>query len=290
MSLFNHINGGGISTVIPPGDDARDITTGRLLKHLTPRQLEVVLERNPNLRVVEPVLPRETTPLPRDPVAHDRKTAPTKPVVKRHQSERAIAVAWHEAFHAGAGIYYGLRVSSSTIIPDAGADGCTLVQDVKAIAPTLHGLVMLAGQEGDAIGGFRLSAENYVTDNADVGGSPEWREALRGRLRSDLPKFIGGVTEIARQLLAKETLSEFQIKSAYLTGQRRGVAVQRPTPAPTQMKVGATNKQPQRGRVLREFNMANPKDAADFAAMMGRKASEEVIGITGGYIVQGSYR
>ena len=98
------------------------------------------------------------------------------------------------------------------------------------------------------------------------------------------------LTEIARQLLAKETLTEFQIKSAYLTGQRRGVAVQRSTTAPTQKAAGTTKKQPQQGRVLREFNMANPTDAADFAALMGCKNGEEAIGYTGGYVVQGSYK
>ena len=165
-----------------------------------------------------------------------------------------------------------------------------MVQDVKDIAPTLHGLVMLAGQEGDAIGGFRMPSENYATDDAEVGGSLEWREAFGKRVRSDLPKFIGGVNEIARQLLAKETLSEFQIKSAYLTGQRRGVAVQRSTTGPAQKPAGTAKRNPSKGRVLREFNMSNPRDAADFAAMMGCKTGEEAIGYTGGYVVQGSYK
>ena len=303
MTFFNHINGGGISAVHPPGNEPRDVRTGRLLKDFTAHQLDVIYEHSPHLSELgivardqykhpEPELRGTWNGSPtvdiskkaRDPA---RNVATAKP---RHPSERAIAVAFHESFHAGAGLYYGLRVLSSTILPDGHADGCTMVQDVKSVAPTLHGLIMLAGQEGDAIGGFRLSWENYTTDNAEVGGSPEWREALRERLRSDLPKFVGGVNEIARQLLAKETLSEFQIKSAYLTGQRRGVAVQRSTTAPTPKTAGTNEKQPQRGRVLREFNMANPTDAADFAAMMGCRAGEEAIGYTGGYVVQGTYK
>ena len=274
MSFFSHINSGGISAVI---------THDHAVSPEPVRNTAPKWETSTRIWGRQAALVRDKAPA---------RSLPTKPVAatRRHASERAIAVAWHEAFHAGAGLYYGLRVSSSTIIPDAGADGCTMVQDVKEIAPTLHGLVMLAGQEGDAIGGFRMSSENYATDDADVGGSLEWREALRQRVRSDLPKFIGGVNEIARQLLAKETLSEFQIKAAYLTGQRRGVAVQRSTTAPTQKPAGATKKQPQRGRVLREFNMSNPTDAADFAALMGCKNGEEAIGYTGGYVVQGSYK
>jgi hypothetical protein len=302
MSFFRHTNAGGISVVIPPGNEPRDPRTGRLLKDLTAGQLAIVYERNPELRklAIEPYDQRKLTQpelrgtwngspivdvgkkaresaLLRDP--SPARKAPTKPVVatRRHASERAIAVAWHEAFHAGAALYYGLRVSSTTIIPDDGADGCTMVQDVKSVAPTLHGLVMLAGQEGDAIGGFRLSSENYATDDADIGGSLEWREALRQRVRSDLPKFIGGVNEIARQLLAKETLSEFQIKSAFIRGQRRTRGV-------------GEKAAPAKGRVTRTFNLNDLKDLADWNRQMGRELDAAPIGYASGHIVDGSYK
>jgi hypothetical protein len=152
MSFFRHTNAGGISVVIPPGNEPRDPRTGRLLKDLTAGQLAIVYERNPELRklAIEPAGQRKLpepelrgswngspiidisrrareSALLRDP--SPARKAPTKPVVatRRHASERAIAVAWHEAFHAGAALYYGLRVSSTTIIPDDGADGCTMV-------------------------------------------------------------------------------------------------------------------------------------------------------------------
>jgi hypothetical protein len=136
---------------------------------------------------------------------------------------------------------------------------------------------MLAGQEGDAIGGFRLSSENYATDDADVGGSLEWREALRQRVRSDLPKFIGGVNEIARQLLAKETLSEFQIKSAFIRGQRRTRGV-------------GEKAAPAKGRVTRTFNLNDLKDLADWNRQMGRELDAAPIGYASGHIVDGSYK
>ena len=216
MTFFNHINGGGISAVHPPGNEPRDIRTGRLLRDLTARQLEVIYEHSPHLRElgIEPCDQRKL-PEPelrgtwngspivdiskkaRDPA---RNVATTKP---RHPSERAIAVAYHEAFHTAAALYYGLRISSTTIIPDGRSDGCTVIQDVKEIAPTIHGLVMLAGQEGDAIGGFRLSSENYASDNVEIGGSLEWREALRERLRSDLPKFVGGADRDRKAITGK---------------------------------------------------------------------------------------
>ena len=54
MSFFNHLTSGAVH---PPGSDPRDPTTGRLLRDLTPRQLDLVLERNPHLRAVAPTLP-----------------------------------------------------------------------------------------------------------------------------------------------------------------------------------------------------------------------------------------
>jgi hypothetical protein len=279
MSFFNLVTGGGFAAVIPPGNAPRDPMTGRLLEHLTPRQLELVLERNPGLRVATErrELARESALL-RDPAPV--RSLPTKPVAstRRHANERAIAVAWHEAFHVGAALYYGLRVSSTTIIPDDGADGCTTVQDVKSVAPTLHGLVMLAGQEGDAIGGFRMSSENYATDDADIGGSLEWREALRQRVRTDLPKFIGGVNEIARQLLARETLTEFQIKSAFIRGQRRARGVE---------EKAARAK----GRVIREYDFNKQADIRAWNRQQGHEdLDREPIGFGVGHIVAESFR
>ena len=170
--------------------ELRDDQSGLLVKNHTQNQRDYYLLRHPEMAGKLPPIERlpdhrqvsgsvngrrvvtlddvRRSALLRDPVQHVRKTAPTKPVVKRHPSERAIAVAFHEAFHAAAALYYGLRVSSSTILPDGRSDGCTVIQDVKEIAPTLHGLVMLAGQEGDAIGGFRLSSENYASDNVEL--------------------------------------------------------------------------------------------------------------------------
>lgn len=123
-----------------------------------------------------------------------------------------------------------------------------------------------------------LSSENYATDNAEVGGSLEWREALRERLRSDLPKFVGGVIEISRQLLAKETLSEFQIKSAFFRGQRRARGVDEK----------AAPKQP---RVIRTFDFSKQEDVRAWNWQQGHEdLDREPIGFGVGHIVQGSYR
>jgi hypothetical protein len=63
MSFFRHTNAGGISVVIPPGNEPRDPRTGRLLKDLTAGQLAIVYERNPELRklAIEPYDQRKLT-------------------------------------------------------------------------------------------------------------------------------------------------------------------------------------------------------------------------------------
>ena len=52
----------------------------------------------------------------------------------------------------------------------------------------------------------RLSGqpEAYGSDR-DVGGSLEWREAIREMVCDQLPDFIGGAMEIARKLIATQT-------------------------------------------------------------------------------------
>jgi phage terminase large subunit GpA-like protein len=58
MSFFSHINGGGISAVHPPGNEPRDMRTGRLLKDFTAHQLDVIYEHSPHLRELG-IVPRD---------------------------------------------------------------------------------------------------------------------------------------------------------------------------------------------------------------------------------------
>ncbi len=206
-------------------DPPRDPLTGRLLKDLTPRQLASVLEQYPCLRAVAPELPDPNaipkwdlswSPLLRDPapVRHE----PTKPDVR--SSERTVAVAYHEAFHAAAALHNGIRVLSATIVRAGHTDGkVTMLLDRKD-CPVLNAYVSLAGEVSDVASGYPMSPESYSGDR-DIGGTLEWREAIRDIVRSELHLFTGGAMEIARKLIAKKTLSEFEVKSAYITGQRR---------------------------------------------------------------------
>ena len=147
----------------------------------------------------------------------------------------------------------------------------------------------LAGQVADELSGVPMAPANYSTDNK------RWPAAMRDEMKPLVRKYLteswGAVDEIAKQLLLNETLDEFKIKLAYVRGlQKMKASVSRSTSQPTHKTAGTTKKQPQRGRVRREFNMANPTDAADFAVMMGGKAGSEVFGYGVGHIVPGSYR
>jgi hypothetical protein len=45
-------------------------------------------------------------------------------------------------------------------------------------------------------------------------------QAIRAIVREQLPQFSGGAMEIASELMAKRTLSEFEVESAFARGQR----------------------------------------------------------------------
>ena len=62
----------------------------------------------------------------------------------------------------------------------------------------------------------------------------------------------------------------------------RSASFQRSISQPTQ--TGTTKKQPQRGRVLREWNFDNAQDRIDWARRNGLNPDAEPIGVTTGYL------
>jgi hypothetical protein len=132
-----------LSEVLLRIDPPRDPLTGRLLKDLTPRALAAVLKKYPCLKQVAPKLPDPNAPpnwtvtgrfngelvvAPEDALREQARSAallrdpmpvkhtPTKP--RRHDGERAMAAAYHEAGHATLSLLLGLRVPSATIVPE----------------------------------------------------------------------------------------------------------------------------------------------------------------------------
>ena len=297
MSFFNHVSGGGISAVHPPGNEPRDPMTGRRLVDLTAGQLEIVYERNPELRklgielcdrrkhpepeirgmwngspIVDISKQARESALLREP--SPTRHAPTTPSVR--SSDRTVAVAFHEGYHCAAALHNGVRVLKATIVADSESDGLTTMLLDRKDCPTIHAYVSIAAEESDIGSGYPMPPESYASDR-DVGGSLEWREGIRAKVREELHLFSGGAIEIARKLIAKPTLSEFEIKAAYIRGQRRA-----------EQKSATAGKRG--GRVTRTFNLSDPKDLADFNRHMGREPDAAPIGYTSGHIVDGSYK
>ena len=178
MSFFNHINSGGISALHAPGNKPRDPLTGRLLEDLTPRQLELVLERYPHLRAVAPTLPdphaipewnatswvngtpvidpsdarqvARWSPLLRDPVQQVRKSAPTKPT-KPEPEPSLYRTASHEmAGHAFVAFALGIPVAQVSVIPDGkGNLGETRHADLPDTPESLA--FLLAGETAEVV-------------------------------------------------------------------------------------------------------------------------------------------
>ena len=200
--------------------------------------------------------------------------APTTPSVR--SSDRTVAVAFHEGYHCAAALHNGVRVLKATIVADSELDGLTTMLLDRKECPTIHAYVSIAAEESDIGSGYPMPPESYASDR-DVGGSLEWRESIRAKVREELHLFSGGAIEIARKLIAKPTLSEFEIKAAYIRGQRRA-----------EQKSATAGKRG--GRVTRTFNLSDPKDLADFNRQMGREPDAAPIGYTSGHIVDGSYK
>ena len=278
--------------------------TGRLLKDFTAHQLEVIYERNPELRKLgiepadrpkypEPELrgtwngspivdisrrARETALL-RDP--SPMRHEPAKPTATNtRSSDRTVAVAFHEGYHCAAALHNGVRVLKATIVADGEADGRTTMLLDRKECPVINAYISMAAEESDTASGYPMPPETYSGDR-DIGGSLEWREAVRAKVRKELPLFSGGAIEIARKLIAKPTLSEFEIKAAYIRGQRR-------VGEGTEQKSATAGKRG--GRVTRTFNLNDPKDLADWNRQLGREPDAAPIGYTSGHIVDGSYK
>jgi hypothetical protein len=301
MSWFNH---SGFSTFVDfSRDHARDPESGLLLTQLNPLQLESVRRRFPHLRQhapePKPVIDAFSvyTPPPRDrgwyfktsrqssALLHDQapvRHTPTKPAVRRyHQSDRALAASYHEAGHATLSLMLGLRVPSATIVPGNGSDGHTIIESTDNRG--VNCCIDLAGQIADEMSGVPMSSDNYKTDNKN------WPVAMRAELkpmvRQYLAKAWGAVDEIAKQLLLRETLDEFQIKCAYVTGLRKWRA---------KLGVPATGNDtkaaPKAGRSKRSYDFSNPEDVRAFNIRMGRDPNSEPIGYTQGIILNGGTR
>jgi hypothetical protein len=304
MSFFSTLRSpGSIATVIERDwNEPRDVTSGRLPKHMTARELESVYKRNPKLRQlgIEPCdVPKQTTwevkgtwngervvdivrdvresALLRDPTPVRRE--PTKPTSR--SSERTIAVAYHEGFHAAAALHNGVRVLGATIVPTDDTDGKTTLLLDREECPAVHAYISLAGEVSDVASGCPMSPDTYSSDR-DIGGSLKWREAIRDHVREELHLFTGGAIEIARKLIAKHTLSEFEVKSAYITGQRRA------REEPVRIVGGSSAKRtPVRQR---HFDFSNPEHVRAFNEQMSRPLDAEPIGYCDAHLVTDSFR
>ena len=135
-------------------------------------------------------------------------------------SEQTTDVAWHEALHCAAALHKGVRVFSATMVRESNTDGLTTMLLDRNDCPFIHAFVSLAAEVGATWFGYPAAPETYASDR-DIGGTLEWRENVRSVVRDELPEFIGGAMEIARQLMVKQTLSEFDVKAAHVRGQRR---------------------------------------------------------------------
>jgi hypothetical protein len=282
--------------------EPRDPQSGRLLRHLTQLQLDSVLERYPHLKDVAPTL-RDPNVAPewRDPVMYFNgarghliedaarhaallrdpapvRSAPTKPSTATRTPERTVGVAFHEAFHAAAALHNGVRVLGVTIVRDVRADGRTTMLLDRKECPVINAYISFAGEEGDKYGGYAMDAHTYESDR-DIGGSLEWREAIRTKVRAELHLFSRGAVEFARQLMAKRTLTAFEVKSAYVRGQREA-----------RVKAEQHNSDDSAKSVTRTFRFDNPQDLADWNRQMGREPDAQPIMYRCGEIVQGSFK
>jgi hypothetical protein len=289
--------------------EPRDPQSGRLLKHLTQRQLDAVLARYPHLKAVAPTLPNPNarpewrephmvfngarahaiedaarwSPLLRDPVQQVRKISPTKP--EHRDSGRALAVAYHEAGHSALALMLGQRVLSATIRAEGTSDGHTMLQNSGDVG--VDCCMDLAGQVADELSGVPMGPTNYFTDNQ------RWPAEMRAEMKPLVHRYLtegwGAVDEIAKQLLLNETLDEFKIKLAYVRGlQKMRASVSRSISEPTQKKAKAAPKQ---RRVVREYDFSKQADIHDWNKRMGNEnVDAEPIGFGVGHIVPGSYR
>lgn len=214
----------------------------------------------------------------RDPLPTRR--APTKPVAMR-SSEQTVDVAYHEALHCAATLHNGVKVLRATIVREGDTDGLTTMVLDRKDCPAVHAFISLAAEVGNAWLGYPGQPEAYGSDR-DVGGSLEWREAIREMVCDQLPDFIGGAMEIARKLIATQTLEEFEIKAAYVRGQRRAREE-------AKRDVGgiSARRTPIRQR---HFDFSKPEDVRAFNVQMGRDPNSEPIGYTQGYILNGGVR
>lgn len=282
-------------------DPPRDPLTGRLLKDLTPRHLASVLEKYPCLRAVAPELPdphaprnwevkgtfngqRVTSPeaaaLLRDPAP--LRQAPTKPEPRRHRdSTRAMAAAWHEAGHCVMALLLGHRAMSATILPGSGNDGHTIAEDTRNAG--VNCAIDLAGQVADEMSGVPMSSDNYRTDNKDW--PAEMRAEMKPLVKKHLTSTWGAIDEIAKRLLLRETLDEFDIRSAYEIRLRKWRA---------KLGVSATNNDtkeaPKASGAKRSYDFSKPEDVRAFNIRMGRDPNSEPIGTTQGYLLTGGGR
>jgi hypothetical protein len=210
----------------------------------------------------------------KDPVANTRKIEPTKPVVRT--SEQTTDVAWHEALHCAAALHNGVRVLSATIVREGNTDGLTTMLLDRNDCPFVHAFVSLAAEVGAAWLGYPAAPETYASDR-DIGGTLEWRETVRALVRDELPEFIGGAMEIARQLMVKQTLDEFHVKAAHVRGQRR-----------VKEQSGGSAKHTSTRQ--RYFDFSKPEHVRAFNAQMGRPLNAEPIGYCDAHLVADSFK
>ncbi len=275
--------------------------TGKLLRHCTALELEYVYKRFPHLPRVEPYDPnyrrplddchsvngapaslgrkyeriaRESALLP-DPSTATRRVEPTKPVART--SEQTTDVAWHEALHCAAALHKGVRVLSATIVREGSTDGLTTMLLDRNDCPFIHAFVSLAAEVGATWFGYPAAPETYASDR-DIGGTLEWRENVRTVVRDELPEFIGGAMEIARQLMVKQTLSEFDVKAAHVRGQRRVKEQSERSGEHT-----PTTRQ-------RHFDFSKPEHVRAFNAQMGGPLDAEPIGYCDAHLVADSFK
>jgi hypothetical protein len=182
-----------------------------------------------------------------------------------------VGVIFHEAWHCAAALHNGVRVLTTTAVRDGNADGRTTMMLDRKECPTINAFISIAAEEGDKKCGSNLDPATYEGDR-DIGGSLEWREGIRQSVIEQLPQFAGGAMEIARALMAKRTLTAFEIRSAFIRGQRRA------------REEHATMALPTGGRVIREWNFSNQQDLIDWNKRRGRKPDAEPLGTAPGYI------
>ena len=214
------------------------------------------------------------------------RNAPTKPEPRRYsQPERALAVAYHEAGHCALAMMLGQRALSATICPQGTSDGHTMLQNSGNIG--IECCIDLAGQVADELSGVPMAQVNYVTDNK------RWPAAMRDEMKPLVRKYLtegwGAVDEIAKKLLLRETLDEFEIKLAYVRGlQKMKASVAGSTSKQQQEERKAAPKDP---RVIREYDFSKQEDVRAWNRQQGHEdLDREPLGFRVCHIVTGSYR